>query len=1113
GMLDSGTVQIQNLTDEAVQAWTRPDGTIILNSAVLTAENANAVLLHEAFHSGTKRLIGTKAWDALISELGEIRDRFGRSTGAARQFYDRALQRVQNAESRTGKRMDDALSAEELGAYAIEEYEKSPRTIRLWADKITGAMKAWILRRFGKQLGAVTPAQLRALAVAALKSSEINPDGPGRGKSDVPIGDAKFSLVTSPKVEDVRNAVDSMKGRLTDLTPQGLALIPLNYFTELAQKGHSAINDYLTVKRQLDSYRGRRNEQADKIVQQWRKYNRLGKDRAQTLADIMHEATIAGFDPSIDNDAADVAKNRALQAKFDALPEAGKQLYETVRDSYVEQTRELDGIIVDNLKKVFQIAQNKAERKYRKQLELLAKQRMNPADRKKAEDDAHASYEATTMKAKWSMKARLTKMRQALETSRVDGPYFPLARFGDYFVTVKDIDGQVMHFSLHERSADRDREAADLRKQHPNADVIVGIKTNSADLRQAMDPRVIADIQAIIGQSNIDSDVGAEMLDQIWQRYLQTMPDMSIRKRQIHRKKTGGYTSDAMRAYASHMFHSAHQMGRLKYGVELNELVNTAAEQSQEMANPTKAGMLSNELSKRHKWVMNPTGSRFAQAINSTAFVWYLAATPAAALVNLSQTPMLGIPIMGARFGTGKATAALLRASGDLFRGKGSVQHKNLTADEQAALNDFYESGLIDRTQSHDLAGVGDTGVNYSPVRASIMAKISYLFHKAEVINREVTALAAYRLARDSGMRTGKAVEVAHDLTWKTHFDYSNSSRPRIMQNDFAKVALVFRSYSVNMIYRITRDLHQSLKAESPQARKEALYQLSGVLGMMSLMSGATGVFGFNAAMMILGMFFGDDDDPFDFEQKVAAAVVDTLGPTMGGMVLKGPLGHLAGIDLTNRIGMSDIWFRSPNRDLDGQDEFQYWVMNSLGASVSMAGDAWRGASSILKGDYARGTEYLVPKAIRDPMKAYRYGTEGVKSARGDEVVSVDNISWGDVARQGVGFTPARVSEAWSRSGALKNAESRIAAKRRQLMNEFATAIEMKDVDTRQEVMAKIKKFNSSPQHKAVQISQDALRRSIQTRRRNAKLRDDGALITNQELGRQLRSKLPERLY
>ncbi|NKB96818.1 PLxRFG domain-containing protein [Ochrobactrum intermedium] len=237
--------------------------------------------------------------------------------------------------------------------------------------------------------------------------------------------------------------------------------------------------------------------------------------------------------------------------------------------------------------------------------------------------------------------------------------------------------------------------------------------------------------------------------------------------------------------------------------------------------------MLANELRKRHQWVMNPTGSQFAQNITSAAFVWFLAGSPAAAAVNLAQTPMMGIPILGAKFGTAKTTSALLRASADLFRGKGSVNHALLTADEKAALEHFYETGLIDRTQSHDLAGVGETGVDYSPWRAAVMAKLSYFFHKSEVINREVTALAAYRLARNSGMRSERAIEAAHDLTWKVHFDYSNSSRARVLQSDFAKVALVFRSYQMNMIYRIVRDAQQAFKGESKEVRREALFTSS----------------------------------------------------------------------------------------------------------------------------------------------------------------------------------------------------------------------------------------------------------------------------------------------
>lgn len=1109
-LIDSGALQLQKTGENAVQGWTTPDGTIVLNTDGVSPDNANAVLLHEAFHSGARKLIGTASWNKLLEELGQIHRQYERSTGKARSYFDKARARVENAERATGD-MPGALRAEEFGAYAIEEYETAPRSLRMWADDFLGHVKAWALKRFGKQLGRVTPAQLRALAVAALRDiskPDGNPPRPERSKR-FSIADDSFSTVNRA---NVREAADAVRGRLTDWTPKALALVPLNYFTELAQKGQEAIGTYLTVKRQLDAYRGNRHAEADQTVQQWRKYNRLGKDKAAALADVMHQSTIAQYDPSIDNAPGDRAKNAALQKAYDALPDAGKRLYQSVRDSYAAQTKELDGIILDNLKKVFQIAQTKAERKYRKELERISRQQMDPAARKQAQQDAAEVYEATATKAKWSMKARLTKMRQALETSRMEGPYFPLARFGDYFVTVKDITGEVLHFSMHERSAERDKVAADMRKQFPNGEVIVGIKSNSNELQRAMDPRVIADIQAIIGKSNIDSDIGAQILDQIWQRYLQTMPDMSVRKRQIHRKNVAGFHGDALRAYASHMFHSAHQMGRLKYGVELNELVERASEEASEAANPTKAGMLANELRKRHQWVMNPTGSQFAQNITSAAFVWFLAGSPAAAAVNLAQTPMMGIPILGAKFGTAKTTSALLRASADLFRGKGSVNHALLTADEKAALEHFYETGLIDRTQSHDLAGVGETGVDYSPWRAAVMAKLSYFFHKSEVINREVTALAAYRLARNSGMRSERAIEAAHDLTWKVHFDYSNSSRARVLQSDFAKVALVFRSYQMNMIYRIVRDAQQAFKGESKEVRREALYQLTGALGMMALTSGVTGIFGFNAAMIALGMLFGDDDDPFEFETKVKKTIVDVFGKELGGMILNGPVGYLTGVDLTNRIGMADIWFRSPNRDLDGQQEYQYWIMSQLGAGVSMGSQFWQGGQQLAKGEFWRATETVLPKFLRDPMKAFRYYNEGVRNARGDDIVPEDQINAFDAARQGIGFTPAKVTEAWERNSTLKNAEKRLNDRRRQLMNEFAIAVEQRDPDARRAVLKRIQDFNASPYNRAIQITGETLQRSLRTRRRNAQLREDGALITNREMGAQLRRGLPERI-
>ena len=153
---------------------------------------------------------------------------------------------------------------------------------------------------------------------------------------------------------------------------------------------------------------------------------------------------------------------------------------------------------------------------------------------------------------------------------------------------------------------------------------------DGVELREAMDPRILAEIDEILGTSGVHEDV----MDQIWQRYLESMPDLSTRKRFIHRKGTPGFDRDALRVFSSHMFHAAHQMGRLKYGLELQELVNVTTDQAREADDQTKAMTLANELRGRHEWVMNPTGSSVAQVMTSTAFIWFLAASPASARAN-----------------------------------------------------------------------------------------------------------------------------------------------------------------------------------------------------------------------------------------------------------------------------------------------------------------------------------------------------------------------------------------------------------------------------------------------------------------------------------------------
>lgn len=1102
------------------QGWTDKDGRIHLVAENIAYGEAQAVLLHEAFHSGVRPLIGDVAWNGLIKDLNALYNQFGKypsgkSMTGARRFYDEARARVARAKAATGE-LSIHMTAEEFGAYAVEEFERAPGALVRWGAKLVGHIKVWVLKRFGRQLGTVTPAELRALAIAALKQQALT----GATTNESSSHDRRYSILS--KVRDkigegvtVSRVVEDVKGRMTDAKPILLKTIPLNYFTELAQPNMTAVQAYMKKKRALDAYRGEKHAEADAIAQRWLKYSRLGKAKVEALSTLMHEATVSGIDPSMSDDANTALPGySALRKRFLSLPKTGQQLFTDVRDAYRKQSKELDLIILENIEKVHAIAEEKLEAEYAKEIERIQKSKLDDLGKRQAVEEVERAFKTRKQRSLWSMKARLLRMRDAFEASRVTGPYFPLARFGQYYVTVKDAQGEVISFSRREHAADRDRLAADMKKAYPNMSVESGLLSSERDVKAALDPRMIAEMETILGGSALSMEETSTVIDQIWQRYLQLMPDLSVRKRFIHRKGTAGFDSDALRAFSSHMFHAAHQMGRLKYEVELSELVNKTTDQAKQAKDTTKAMQLAYELRSRHQWVMKPTGSKFAQTMTSTAFVWYLAATPAAAIVNMSQTPMMGIPILGARFGgLTKAAGAIAKASLDSIAGRGSVERANLTADEKQAMKAFYESGLIDRTQSHDLAGVGETGVEYSPLRAKVMGIISWMFHRAEVWNREVTALAAYRMARQSGQSMEMAIDTAHDLTWKTHFDYSNSSRPAIMQNDFAKVALVFRSHNINMIYRVSRDLHQAFKGETRETRREARIQLAGIFGMMALFAGTTGVMGFNIAMTILGAAFGDDDDPYDFQQRYKAAVLDLLGPELGGVVLNGLPGHYLGVDLTSRIGMPDIWFRSPPKDLQGQDEFEYYIMNSLGAGVSMIGSAWRGVSLIKEGNVARGLETISPKWTRDLMRGWRYHNEGLTSLRGDPVLARDDLDAWDIIAQTVGFTPAKVAETYERNGALKTAEQRIVNQRRSLINAWALAVASKNDEARHEAMEAIKRFNAIPRNRAVRITNKSLIQSFRQRQTIAKKREDGVLIQNKDLGAGLRQELPASVY
>ena len=174
-----------------VQAVTLSDGQIHLVANRLTADNARPVLLHEMFHKGGQRIVGSAEWGNLMGRLGSLYRQGDKSTGRANELVRRAQARVAAAK-RQGA-VSAKMEVEEFGAYLIEEYERAPESLpaafRKWVEDFIGHVKAYILSRYGKQIGNVTPAQLSAIAKMVIMGASIQYQ---RGVLGTPSG--KFSM-------------------------------------------------------------------------------------------------------------------------------------------------------------------------------------------------------------------------------------------------------------------------------------------------------------------------------------------------------------------------------------------------------------------------------------------------------------------------------------------------------------------------------------------------------------------------------------------------------------------------------------------------------------------------------------------------------------------------------------------------------------------------------------------------------------------------------------------------------------------------------------------------------------------------------------------------------
>lgn len=880
-----------------------------------------------------------------------------------------------------------------------------------------------------------------------------------------------------------KKVIENAEEKLEDLRPVWTGLLTRRQLAEVSEE--PGIKNYVDLATEMDADRNQLITESAELAKRWES----NKD-GEALADLMHTATLMEVDPSEDY---------SPKVTREAAIEEIKSLRAAMRIEGGRKSPER----MERIKTLTAQFKNEPQRlgaykKLREQFENLSPESQQLfRDVRDAYQDRWASVqlaiEQRIQRSKANdndKKAAILKLRRELERASEFGPYFPLARFGDYWV-FGEKNGQPAFSMVESRHDQRALEQEMAQGSYSN--IKLGKKIETAPSRIAASASFVADISNIITEAGGQGHIADKVKDELWQLYLHSLPDVSIRKNFIHRKKTPGFSRNALRTFANQMFHGAHQLARLRYVDRLEAQLDQLREQAKTQKDASRITDYINELEKRHEWMLNPTAAPWAQTASQIGFGFYLGLSPAAAAVNLAQTPLVAFPVMGAEFGYTKTAAELAKASAQFLEGKGGIE-STLNPEELEAFQELVRQGVIDKTLAHNLAELAETeGAILPGAKGKVSEVLSFMFHHAERFNREVTSMAAYRLARSKGLSESEAVAKARDITYESHFDYSNANRARFMQGNMAKVLLQFKQYAQSMTYLLTRTLYQSTKGD-PKTRTQARKKLTGILGAHALAAGLVGMPLFDAVMMALDAahdLFGDDE-PWDAEAAFREWLVEHFGKEGGAMIAKGPVSAMTGVDLSSRVGLGELWWRRPNKELEGRAIWQHALEQVVGPSLGIIPNALAGLELIQEGHTARGMERILPKAARDPLKAYRFQKEGAQTLSGAPMV--EDMTTGETVGQALGFTPERLSERYTENSAEMRLVGEAENKRERILNAYALAVRMNDAEAMKKLDQRIASYNQGVQEMlpSLIIQPKTLYQSIRNREKTREKMDHG---------------------
>ena len=444
---------------------------------------------------------------------------------------------------------------------------------------------------------------------------------------------------------------------------------------------------------------------------------------------------------------------------------------------------------------------------------------------------------------------------------------------------------------------------------------------------------------------------------------------------------------------------------------EVGELIQSVADI------PKGMGDVKDEAIELLNFVRNPQEKGLA--VRSMMFFQFLGGSIASAAVNMTQTftttlPYLSQDKFGGPASAAKHIASAMATSASLMRGK-------TTGDPEldAALKRAENEGIVAPQEIHMLNGEASRGSSiaqnnivwrmmenkYPKLRYATRVDDAFsttwglFFSLAEKYNRQVSFVAAYKMAKEKGKSADEAFKLAEDAVLETQFNYNKSNRSNFGRGTVGATILTFKTFLINYLEFIKK----------LPARERAI-----ALGVLFLLAGAQGLPGADDLDDIIDTIvqaFGGRGNTKEFKREVLASVFgdDSFGKAASDFMLHGVSAFLP-LDISGRLSVGNI-IPATGMLKKSDKSFQDDVLEVVGPVGSFIGKGADFAKAVVGGrgiadSYMRT---IAPKAISDIYQSIDMLQSGAyRDYKGRKVVDVDGV---DAAIKWIGFQPNSVAE------------------------------------------------------------------------------------------------------